>query len=181
MPRDWSPNIVSGKTYDTETRIGAEVYAQIQERLHRYRLPFDGKTVEEERYGAEYLTRPRLGQGAFRILVTDAYQRRCAVTGERTLPALEAAHIKPYGESGPHRVDNGLLLRADLHRLLDKGYITLTQALRVEVSRKIKEDFENGRDYYAFHGKGLEVLPPRAVERPSREFIDWHNHHRYLG
>jgi putative restriction endonuclease len=38
---------------------------------------------------------PRLGQGAFRLLVTDAYQRRCAVTGERTLPVLDAAHIRP--------------------------------------------------------------------------------------
>lgn len=32
-----------------------------------------------------------------RVLVTEAYGRRCAVTGERTLPALEAAHIKPFG------------------------------------------------------------------------------------
>jgi putative restriction endonuclease len=181
IPRGWSPNIVVGKTYDTDTQIGAEVYSQVQERLVRYRLPFDFRKGVRERYGSEYLTSPRLGQGAFRVLVTDAYQRRCAVTGERTLPALEAAHIKPYGESGPHQVDNGLLLRADLHRLLDKGYITLTQALRVEVSRKIKEDFENGRDYYAFQGKCLEVLPSRAVERPSKEFIDWHNEHRYLG
>ena len=37
----------------------------------------------------------RLGHGAFRLLVTDAYQRRCAVTGERTLPVLDAAHIRP--------------------------------------------------------------------------------------
>ena len=46
-------------------------------------------------------------------MVTEAYQRRYAMTGERTLPVLQASHIKPYAESGPHRVDNGLLLRAD--------------------------------------------------------------------
>ena len=49
--------------------------------------------VAEHRYGKPILVQPRLGQGAFRLLVTDAYQRRCAVTGERTLPVLDAAHI----------------------------------------------------------------------------------------
>ena len=42
--------------------------------------------------------RPRLGQGAFRIIVTDLYGRKCAVTGEKTMPALEAAHIRPYAD-----------------------------------------------------------------------------------
>ena len=51
--------------------------------------------------------------------MTDAYERRCAVTGEKTLPVLEAAHIRPYALLGPHRVNNGLLLRSDLHKLFD--------------------------------------------------------------
>jgi putative restriction endonuclease len=62
------------------------------------------------------LVQQRLGQGAFRLLVTDAYQRRCAVTGERTLPVLDAAHIKPYAASGPH----------DPHAQFDAGYITVS-------------------------------------------------------
>ncbi|RPI44481.1 MAG: hypothetical protein EHM59_12710 [Betaproteobacteria bacterium] len=61
----------------------------------------DAATPDGQRFGAEYLMRGRLGQGAFRVLVTDAYQRRCAVTGEKTLPVLEAAHIRPYAEDGP--------------------------------------------------------------------------------
>jgi putative restriction endonuclease len=178
VPPDWSRNIVVGKTYETESD-GAELWLKVQERLSGAALPLGLR--EGPRYGAEYLVAPRLGQGTFRVLVTDAYQRRCAITAERTLPALEAAHIKPYGESGPHRVENGLLLRADLHRLLDSGHITVTGALRVEVSRRIKEDFENGRDYYALHGRQLQVLPKRPVERPSREFLEWHNQHCYLG
>jgi len=91
-------------------------------------------------YGSPYLVRPRLGQGAFRVLVIDAYQRRCAITGERTLPVLQAAHIKPHASSGPHEVRNGLLLRADLRILFDRGYVTVTPDLRVEVSRRIRED-----------------------------------------
>jgi putative restriction endonuclease len=138
VPSNWSPNIVQGKGYDTDEPIGRTLWDQVQERLLRYRAPFEHGEEGLQRYGAKYLTRSRLGQGAFRVLVTDAYQRRCAVTGERTLPVLQAAHIKPYTESGPHRVDNGLLLRADLHILLDKGYMTLTEDLQVEVSRRIK-------------------------------------------
>jgi putative restriction endonuclease len=188
VPSDWSPHIVQGKTYDTQEPIGAALWEQVQQRLAQQNglldYPAEGsRLVAEERvrYGAEYLARARLGQGAFRVLVTDAYQRRCAVTGERTLPVLQAAHIKPYGESGPHRVDNGILLRADLHILLERGYMTLTEALQIEVSRRIKEDFENGKEYYALQGKNLEVVPVSAIERPSMEFIHWHHENRFLG
>jgi putative restriction endonuclease len=101
---------------------------------------------EEARYGEEFVMRAQLAQGAFRVLVTEAYTRRYAVTGERTLPVLQAAHIKPFAKSGPHRVDNGLLLRSGLHTLFDRGYVTVTPEHRVEVSRRIREEFENGRD-----------------------------------
>jgi putative restriction endonuclease len=89
------------------------------------------------RYGTPVLVRPRLGQGAFRLLVADIYKRRCAITQERTLPALDAAHVRPYAEGGVHDVTNGLLLRRDLHSLFDRGYVTVTPELRFEVSRRI--------------------------------------------
>jgi putative restriction endonuclease len=115
------------------------------------------------------------------VLVTEAYSRRCAITSERTLPVLEAAHIRPYAEEGPHLVANGILLREDLHTLFDDGYLTLTEDLRVEVSRRIKEEFENGRDYYRHHGQRLANLPSAPEDRPSGKFIRWHNEHKYLG
>ncbi len=87
---------------------------------------------EEVRYGRPVITLPRLGQGSFRVLVTDAYDRRCALTNERTLPALDAAHIKPYSAEGTHRVDNGLLMRRDLHALFDRGYVTVTPDMQIE-------------------------------------------------
>src|SRR5258708_30539604 len=77
------------------------------------------------RYGPPVFTRPRLGQGSFQAAILDAYARRCAITGERVLPVLEAAHIVPYGEGGEHRVDNGLLLPRDLHALFERGYLTV--------------------------------------------------------
>lgn len=65
-------------------------------------------------FGNPVLMRPRLGQGTFRVLVTDNYNRRCAVTGEKALPALDAAHIRPVDQGGQHQIDNGLLLRMSI-------------------------------------------------------------------
>jgi putative restriction endonuclease len=112
--------------------------------------------------------------------VTDAYGRRCAVTREKTLPALQASHIKPYASSGPHRVDNGLLLRADVHQLFDAGYVTITPDYRIEVSRRIREEFENGTEYYALQGDKL-WLPESEQERPTEDFIAYHNDEIYVG
>ena len=156
---------------------GERLWAAVTDRL----TPFVADSVSEApRCGGDYLTRARLGQGAFRVLVTDAYQRRCAITSERTLPVLEAAHIQPYAERGPHLVENGLLLRSDLHTLLDGGYVTVTDDLRVEVSSRIREEFANGREYYKHHGQPLLVTPRATDERPSREFLRWHNEHCFL-
>jgi putative restriction endonuclease len=129
----------------------------------------------ESRYGEPTLVRPRLGQGTFRVIVTDVYERRCTITGERTLPVLEAAHIKPYTSGGPHQPENGLLLRSDLHTLFDQGYITVdAELLKVVVSGRIREEFENGRDYYQLNGRAIR-LPREASSLPSREYLAFHN------
>jgi len=180
IPHSWARNIVQGKTYDSAGGDGADLWQQV---LARVRVDVTksaiGDTAEQRRYGDAFLTRARLGQGAFRVLVTDAYQKRCAITGERTLPVLEAAHIQAFAAAGPNLVSNGLLLRSDLHTLFDRGYVTVTPDLRVQVSRKIREEFENGRDYYAHHGKPLTVLPRRDIERPDSAFLRWHNEERF--
>jgi len=125
--------------------------------------------IDPPRYGIPTLVAPRLGQGSFRALVTDAYRYRCAISRERTLPVLEAAHIRPYGEGGSHELSNGLLLRSDLHTLFDQHYLTIEPNKKtVIVSRRIREQFENGRDYYALHNRPL--APPadsKAVPSPN--------------
>lgn len=183
VPEGWSKNIVQGKGYDTESAEGRDLLDGLEgARSVVMDLP-RGTIVDEQqaRYGSEYLMRGRLGQGAFRILVTDAYTRRCAITGEKTLPVLQASHIKPYASEGPHRVSNGLLLRSDIHTLFDRGYVTVTPGLRIEVSKHLREDWQNGREYYAHHGKLLTVMPSKALESPDAEFLRWHNEHRFLG
>ena len=131
-----------------------------------------------ERYGDLTLLRRRLGQGIFRLAVTDAYSRACAVTSEHSLPALEAAHIQPFGEGGVHEVSNGLLLRSDIHRLFDRGYVGVTPDHRFAVSKRLKDDFANGRSYYPLDGREIK-LPERVEERPGPEWLEWHMEERF--
>ena len=178
VPENWAPNIVQGKSYDTSEQIGAGLWQEVLSGLTPQR---NKEEIRDEwpRYGSEYLNRARLGQGAFRVLVTEAYGKRCAITGERTLPVLEASHIQPFASHGPNRVTNGMLLRSDLHILFDRGYVTVMPNRRIEVSPRIREEFENGREYYSYHGKALSVIPGNIEEQPGQEFLRWHNDHVY--
>ena len=178
VPKSWSPNIVVLKTYSTTEREGRSVWEAVSRYL---KFPqFSNEGEDPIRFGNPALIRPRLGQGAFRILVTDIYHRRCAITRERTLPALDAAHIQPYSKGGAHEASNGLLLRRDLHSLFDAGYLTITPKLNLEVSQRIREEFENGRDYYALHGHQIDV-PDDIHNKPDPTALNWHNENCYRG
>ncbi len=180
QPRDWKSNIVRGRRYDLTTGIGYELW---QEVLHRLQAPAalgEGGLMVRGGYSDAAPARRRIGQGTFRILVTDAYGRECAISRERALPALEAVHIKPFNLVETHDVTNGLLLRADLHRLFDVGYVTVTPEYRVEVSRRIREDFDDGATYLDFHGRAIAL--PRSLEvRPQPEYLRWHNENKFRG
>jgi putative restriction endonuclease len=181
IPPDFHLNIVSGKGYSSDDAstgeaLWKEVITRLSVETHASLNPGPATVAAiEGRYGKPTIVRPRLGQGAFRVIVTDAYERRCTITGERTLPVLEAAHIKPFGEGGPHDPVNGLLLRSDLHTLFDQGYITVdANDFKVLVSGRIREEFENGRDYYQLHGRAIR-LPREAGSLPSRGYLSFHN------
>jgi putative restriction endonuclease len=176
VPANWSPNIVQGRTYDLTEEPGATLLSSLQQALRSLRV----HEAEPPRYGDPIAVRPRLGQGSFRVVVTDAYERRCAVTGERVLPVLEAAHVRPYSSGGAHRIDNGLLLRSDLHTLFDRGYVTVTPDLHLEVSTRIRDEFHNGREYYALHGRNVRP-PSRPDQNLSPDNLRWHNDEVYLG
>ncbi|RJR30666.1 MAG: HNH endonuclease [Candidatus Latescibacterota bacterium] len=187
-PPDWHPNIVQGKTYSSDSVHGRQLIERIERilPLHEARARSVNGAAgsraneEKERYGSPMLVKPRLGQGSFRIVVTDAYSRRCALSGERVLPVLEAAHIRPFGQGGAHEVRNGLLLRSDLHTLFDRGYITITPRHDVEVSKRIHDEYENGREYYALHGRKI-LLPRRSAEIPADDNLRWHNENIFAG
>jgi len=185
VPTDWATNIVTGKSYNSDDQGSGK---QLWDRVMPLALEHMGSSAirsgvaaeDEPVYGQDYLARIRLGQGTFRVLVTDAYNRQCSITGERTLPVLQAAHIKPVAENGPNRIDNGLLMRSDLHILFDRGYVTISPGYRIEMSHHIKEDFDNGKEYYKLHGQLLMNLPQPVMEKPNVEFLKWHNDKVFL-
>lgn len=169
-PSDFSKNTVVGKAYDLTTDAGGGLWERV---LQARALERHAGAEAGSMYGSPTLFTPRLGQGAFRVAVTDAYERRCAVTGEKTLPVLEAAHIQPVSQGGGHRVDNGLLLRSDLHTLFDIGYVTISRNYRFRVSTRLKQDFDNGAHYRAL--EDILVRTPSSKEiQPARELLEWH-------
>jgi len=179
QPRDWPRPAVQGKTYDLMSGEGRRVWDACLELAQRQRpalLVGEGGP----RFGAPHTVRPRLGQGSFRVAVTEVYGRACAVTTEHSLPVLEAAHIRPYAEGGAHAISNGLLLRTDIHRLFDQGYVTVTPAHRFEVSKDLRAEWHNGRTYYDLQGRGVFV-PRDSAERPDAALLRWHNENRFRG
>jgi putative restriction endonuclease len=178
---DWPPHFQGFKSYGTDEPSGLMLWESACSRLQPRKFQGPGASdVPQQHWGTPSLIRPRLGQGAFRIIVTDNYDRRCAVTNERTLPALDAAHIRPYADRGEHEPGNGLLLRRDIHSLFDRGYVTVTPSAHFEVSRRIREEFENGRDYYAMHGRHIRI-PMRSELQPDPSALRWHNDNVFLG
>lgn len=181
VPASFARNIVTGKRYGTDDSEGRYLWDAVADRAELVELgSFNVVRAPADRYGAPQMVRPRLGQGAFRLAVTDAYERRCAVSGEKTLPILDAAHIRSYGDGGAHDPANGLLLRTDIHRLFDLGYVTVSDDRRFEVSHRLKADFDNGRHYYDLHGAEVRA-PQRGYAAPAADALAWHREHRYLG
>lgn len=181
QPEDFSRNIVRGRRYDLATQVGARLWSAVTERLHATREAHGaGGAAIPGGYSDPATIRRRLGQGTFQIGVLDAYGRQCAITREKALPALEAAHIRPFSLTATHDIRNGLLLRSDVHRLFDKGYLTVTPGHRVEASRRMRDDFNDGESYMRLHG-GVVWVPDRPELRPDAETLRWHNENVFKG
>lgn len=176
VPAGYSKHVVSGMTYDLGNGDGRDLLHALQAQVTSAEPGAQRSMVSEpgvQMFSDPRLVRRRLGQGAFRVLVTDNYDRQCAVTREHTLPVLEAAHIRPVASGGRHEVANGLLLRSDVHTLFDRGYLTVTPQYELRVSPRLKADWRNGRVYYAIDGEKI-VLPADRSCWPSREQLEWH-------
>lgn len=178
VPANFKLNTVQGKTYDLDVGLGRELWAQLEARFHSREAASVQQNVAEGVVGRMFsdpvLARRRMGQGAFRVLVTDVYDRQCAITQEHTLPVLQAAHIRPVALGGEHRVTNGLLLRSDVHTLFDRGYVTVTPEYTFRVSSRLRRDWQNGRVYYQLDGQRIH-LPERSLFWPDPELLEWHS------
>ena len=172
VPRDFKKSIVQGKTYDTSTPAGRGLWEAVRLRLQAVTAG-EPDDAQADMFGEPVLIHPRMGPGAWRVQVLEAYRRRCALTGDAALPALTATFIRPPAEGGLLRVDNGLLMRADLGRLFAAGYLTVTAERRILVSKELAGDYGDEAGHAELDGREIS-LPEAPHDRPRGEFLAWH-------
>lgn len=108
----------------------------------------------------------RRGQAGFRQSLMKAYASSCAVTGSAVTEVLEAAHLRPYRGPESNTPTNGLLLRADIHTLLDLRMLAIEPGSRtVTVSRALRET-----EYASLVGQRI-IEPKNASSRPHAEAL----------
>ncbi|MDO9271230.1 MAG: HNH endonuclease [Methylobacter sp.] len=110
----------------------------------------------------------RRGQATFRARLLEAYDSRCAITGSNAVAVLEAAHILPYKGEHTHRIDNGLLLRSDIHTLFDLGYIWLKPEYVICIAPSF-----HSTDYAELEGRTLR-LPDLPKHHPNPAHLSEH-------
>jgi hypothetical protein len=102
-------------------------------------------------------------QTAFRQALLNKRSNCCAITGTSELSVLEAVHIIPYSERFADRdkLENGLLLRSDIHKLFDAHLISINPKTKeVEVSDRIESS-----DYLNLRGKAVaDDVSPKSLD-----------------
>lgn len=175
-PPDFAPNIVQGKGYDLASPLVSAYFAELMQLMLGVSIEIDFSEPWHRQgpvFSDPRLAPQRLGQQAFQAVVLSAYERRCAITGSKIRPVLQAAHIRPVTNGGEHRLDNGLLLRSDVHTLFDRGYLGVDPRYRLQVSPRLRVEFGNGEQFYSRAGQPI-ALPARRAHRPQAEFLEWH-------
>jgi putative restriction endonuclease len=117
---------------------------------------------------------------AFRRVVTEQYDYRCAATGVRILlpsgeAMVEAAHIHPFCEAADDDPRNGLALNPDMHWAMDKYLIAPGPDLKWHVSALLDDRVPDFAMLVALAGRPL-FLPIEPRFAPKREALEWRLH-----
>ncbi len=123
---------------------------------------FNVKDIQDSRNRILASICRRQGQANFRRILLEVYENKCAVTRSSIPETLEAAHIIPYKGSSTNHIQNGILLRADIHTLFDLDLLRIDENYLIHIDKSI-EDIE----YRKFDGKYLR-LPNNAEIHPSK-------------
>ena len=118
----------------------------------------------------------RVNQDAFRSMILNLYEKRCALTGINIPTLLVASHIIPWAVNQQERLnpENGLCLSALYDKAFDKGFISFDDQYRVILAEKLK--LYQAEPYYGKHFASIEgqtiALP--EYHRPNKVFLEWH-------
>ncbi len=122
--------------------------------------------MRDERTAKVVSMKVREGQGRFRRKLMEAYGGACAVTGVETGCTLQAAHILDYRGAPTNVVENGLLLRSDIHALFDDSLLAVDpQTACIVVADSVPDDV-----YRRLGGHPLRLPKDRSLW-PSDEYL----------
>lgn len=142
---------------ETQLSIRELDWARFSKLLDRYELWSYARLLEAEKDQADghsvATVRARKGQGVFRDRLIKRYGNVCALTGPQPNEVLEAAHLYSYAEVGKHDGYGGLLLRRDVHKLFDHGFLAIRQDGTIDVLPLLMEH----ETYAALHGTRIRV------------------------
>jgi putative restriction endonuclease len=175
-PPGFATSIVQGKSYDMAELQVSGYFADLMQLVLGKQIEIDFSQPWHDTgpvFGDPRLAPYRLAQQAFKAVVLDKYHGHCAITDTKIRPVLQAAHIRPVTDGGENRIDNGLLLRSDVHTMFDRGYLAVDPGYRLRVSPRLRDEFGNGEQFYAKVGEVI-ALPTRKADQPQRDFLEWH-------
>jgi putative restriction endonuclease len=175
-PPGFASNIVQDKSYDMADRQVSGYFGDLMQLVLGVDVEIDFSQPWHAAgpvFGDPRLAPHRLAQQSFKAVVLSAYHGHCAITDTKIRPVLQAAHIRPVSDGGENRLDNGLLLRSDVHTMFDRGYLAVDPSHRLLVSPRLRDEFGNGEQFYAKAGRVI-ALPDRKADRPQPDFHQWH-------
>lgn len=149
-PSDWKQETVSGKKYSTDTKIGADLYAMVQDEISKV-TKLDEKEIKKIEAGLDgeplkgqerlSIVKMRINQSVFREKLLKKHHACCLCKMDN--PALlVASHIKPWADSSAEEkldAENGLLLCPNHDALFDGGYISFADDGKIIISKKLSE------------------------------------------
>lgn len=150
-------------------RVEPTSFSQFDEQ----QVPFE---IEAPRERLAYLSSRIVRDRAFRRIILDAYDQRCAVTGLKLINGggraeVDAAHIRPVEANGPDSVNNGIALSGTAHWMFDRGLIGLSDNLEILISRHVN-DMEGVRSLV--NKSGYALSPQLPYQKPHPHFLQWH-------
>ncbi|MDH4120508.1 MAG: HNH endonuclease [Deltaproteobacteria bacterium] len=130
-----------------------------------YGEAFNPQSLEDARNWIESQVAIRQGATEFRKRLLEAYDRKCLITDYEVEEALQAAHICPYRGPSFNALENGLLLRADVHTLFDRHLFSIDpKTFTVILTPKLK-----GTSYEA-QLSGKKIKPSKNMDLETFKF-----------
>jgi hypothetical protein len=130
---------------------------------------FDISNIEDSRKKIYKSIAIRQGQSKFRNKLLDNYKKKCCFSNCDVTAVLEACHIYPYMGPKTNHLQNGIILRSDLHSLYDQGLIYFDEKYIIRLTERLKIS----EQYRYLDGQPIKNLPKNELMRPSKEAIKY--------